>query len=191
MQDPWQAYSDALTPVLFHAWGKPLMPLTLGHLATLRALSHPIIEGGRTWSDGDVALAVMAGRMGGTQAMAMLSDSSIEDKAKAFAKANRKQSPATAQRAIRHWWEHYLAAPQKWHDAKPKEPRAPIEWILAWKLAGNRYPGAQRMSEIWNLPCNVAFCMATVEGVLNGDDSPMTQKEAKIVEVLRRKKAQA
>ena len=176
MDDLWPEYAAAAVPVLFEAWGKPLYPLSLGHLSALRTLGHPLIYPGRAWTRDDVGWAIFLGRFPGHKAMGALSSSRTQRAVFWFSARNRRRSMVEGEAALRRWYTHYFRAP-KMFPAEKSEVRAPLEWMLLARLAGGVFPAQDRLPELWDTPLNVAFAWLCANKAVAGDDSVMSEED--------------
>jgi len=183
MSDVFQPYAQALIRFTPRIYGKRLKPLQIGHLAALECVGNPLAVGGVA-ETADILQAVWLCSMPAHKALAAIDDARTERKLFWFASLNKTHDHAEARAEMLAYWGYYVTSPKRWKDGKTHELRAPVSWLMFWRLAGKRLPADKEARAIWNTPVNEACCWIAVGHATEGDDSLVSEDEAEVIEEL-------
>lgn len=177
-------YAQALVRFVPKVYGRRLRPLQLGHMAALDMCGNTLACGGVLTVE-DVLQAAWLCSRSGAKALASLDDARTEKLMFRFAARNARADHAEAEAEMLAYWGYYMTTPERWDDGKKADLRAPVAWLLYWRLAGKRLPTTKvERNALWNTPANQAACWVSVANACEGDDSLISEVEAKAMEDL-------
>lgn len=183
MADVFQPYAQALIRFTPKIYGKRLRPLQIGHLAALECVGNPLAVGGDVEA-ADVMQAVWLCAMPAHKALAAIDNARTQNRLLWFSSFNRSKDHAEAKEELLAYWGYYVTSPKRWKDGNAHELRAPVSWLLYWRLAGKRMPAGKEARDLWNTPVNAACCWVAVSHATEGDESLISEDEAEVMEDL-------
>lgn len=148
--------------------GLQLIPLQLGHVALLEAVSSPLMVGGDV-SPADVAAMAWACSRPASEAI----------RGRKWWHVVRRPRAGDDQRLAEYLTFH-LQAPRRWAEAGAQGPAVPWQWIYAARLCGGDW---SKLGQVWNTPMLEATARCYTEDAMAGDKSIRSEAvELQIIE---------
>lgn len=175
----YQATLLTRPPVLL---GRRLCPFTLGHWRILTTFDSAFFGGGTITRDELIFAVWVCCQPDFQKAARTLLEGSFEREVRAWGRRAGAYDAVAVAEAFRAYLASYMDRPPRWEDANRKsKARAPGPFLYANAL---RHYYHLSESEAWNTPVHQAICDFATMGALLGDESLMTEEEARQVDAL-------